>query len=274
MSRVWFAGDLETVATFWRVLRRDGVTLGFTSHDRDLWFDGVLHRASPGMVPASIRKAADLDPDSAEALGALTHEAITGKALAAGRFDRAQVRIGVVDWETLEREVLYSGTIGTVADEDGSFSADLVSRKVELLRDPIPRTSPSCRAPFCGPGCNLNPVRYTSQVTLASLDLLANSAVFAEALDPAVHAGGTLRWLDGPQAGMAMGVMAGDGTGGLVLDLPLDEAIPAGARALLREGCDHRLDTCAARFANAVNFRGEPFLPGNDLLTRYPTPGQ
>jgi hypothetical protein len=36
MSRIWFAGDLETVATFWRVLRTDGVTLGFTSHDHDL----------------------------------------------------------------------------------------------------------------------------------------------------------------------------------------------------------------------------------------------
>ena len=31
MSRVWFAEPLETAATFWRVLRRDGVTLGFTA---------------------------------------------------------------------------------------------------------------------------------------------------------------------------------------------------------------------------------------------------
>jgi len=30
------------------------------------------------------------------------------------------------------------------------------------------------------------------------------------------------------------------------------------------------METCSARFGNAVNFRGEPYLPGNDLLTRYP----
>lgn len=272
MSRVWFAGDLETVATFWRVLRRDGVTLGFTSHDRDLWFDGVLHRASPGMVPSSIRKSADFEPDSAEVRGAITHEAITEQDLAAGRFDNAQARIGVVDWETLERGVLYAGAIGTVTEEDGSFSAELASRKAELQSDPIPRTSPACRARFCGPGCNLNPLRYTRDVTLASVDAAVNSATFAESPDPAIHAGGTLRWLDGPQAGIAMGVMGSDGAGGLVMDLPLDAAAPAGARALLRQGCDHTLDTCAARFGNAVNFRGEPFLPGNDLLTRYPVP--
>lgn len=273
MSRVWFAGELETVATFWRVLRRDGVTLGFTGHDHDLWFDGVLHRASPGMVPAAIRKSADFEPDSAEVRGALTHEGITGADLAAGRFDNAQVRVGVVDWETLEHQVLYAGTIGSVSEEDGSFSADLVSRKAELQRDPVPRTSPACRATFCGPGCNLNPLRYTREVTLVSLDADANAATFAEAPDPAVSAGGTLRWIDGSQAGIAMGVMGGDAAG-LVFDVPIDENTPAGARALLREGCDHTLDTCASRFGNAVNFRGEPFLPGNDLLTRYPSPQQ
>ena len=46
MNRVFNATELEGVTTFWRVSRRDGVTLGFTGHDRDLWLDGVLHRAA------------------------------------------------------------------------------------------------------------------------------------------------------------------------------------------------------------------------------------
>lgn len=274
MTRVWFTGELETAATFWRVLRRDGVTLGFTTHDRDLWFDGVLHCASPGMVPSAIRRSADFEPDSAEVQGALSHEAIADADLAAGRFDGASVRIGLVDWETRESTVLYSGTIGTVSQEDGRFSAELVSRKAELLRDPVPRTSPACRAEFCGPGCNLNPQRFTRDVRLTAIDAPANAATFDAPLDPALFAGGTLRWIDGPLAGAGAGIMAGDGAGGLVLDMPIDAANPAGTAAVVREGCDHTLGTCATRFGNAVNFRGEPFLPGNDLLTRYPGPGQ
>lgn len=272
MTRTWFAGDLETVATFWRILRRDGVTLGFTTHDEDLWFDGVLHSASPGMVPASIRKSSDFEADSAEVQGAITHEAIGSADLASGRFDGAQVRIGLVDWETKEREVLYAGTIGTVSQEDGSFSADLTSRKAELQRDPTPRTSPACRAEFCGPGCNLNPAKFTREVRLVSLDPDTNAATFDPPLAASLHAGGTLRWLGGPQAGTAMGIMADNGAGALVLDQPLEEAIPPGTVASAREGCDHTLDTCTERFENAVNFRGEPYLPGNDLLTRYPSP--
>ena len=273
MSRVWFAGELETIATFWRVLRRDGVTLGFTTHDRDLWFDGVLHSAAPGMLPSSIRRSADFEPDSAEVQGALSHESIAASDLAAGRFDGAQVRIGVVDWETGERELLYCGAIGGVTEEAGSFSAELVSRKAELLRDSVPRTSPACRAAFCGPGCALSASPFSHEALLAAIDFDANAVTLDTAAAPADCLGGSLRWLDGPHAGMAMMVMALEGSA-LVLDTPLDGTLTPGLRAMVREGCDHTLDTCATRFANAVNFQGEPFLPGNDLLSRYPTPGQ
>jgi len=43
-----------------------------------------------------------------------------------------------------------------------------------------------------------------------------------------------------------------------------------GDRIALRHGCDKSFATCVSRFGNAENFRGEPHLPGNDLLTRYP----
>lgn len=273
MTRIWLSGALETVATFWRVLRRDGVALGFTSHDRDLWFDGLLHAASPGMTPSAIRRSGALDADSAEVRGALSHGAIAAADLAAGRFDGALVRIGLVDWQTGERDVLYSGTIGAVAEEDGAFTAELVSRKAELLRDPVPRTSPSCRAQFCGPGCGLSAERFTHEAVLTNVAAQANAATFDTLPAPAGFACGAVRWLDGPHAGAAMAVMAADAAG-LVLDMPLDPSLAAGTRALLREGCDRTLETCATRFGNAVNFQGEPFLPGNDLLTRYPTPTQ
>jgi uncharacterized phage protein (TIGR02218 family) len=273
MSRVWFSQALETTAAFWRVLRRDGIALGFTTHDRDLWFDGVLHRASPGMVPAAIRKSAGFEADSAEVEGALSHDSISAADLAAGRFDGARVIIGLVDWESSESEVLYRGSIGSVMEEAGKFTAELQSRKAELALDPVPRTSPSCRALFCGPGCTLSAVRFTHEGVLAGINLPANRVTVSSAATPANLTGGILRWLEGPHAGRTMAIMAGSAAG-LVLDEPLSSALAAGMRVLLREGCDHRLDTCATRFDNAVNFQGEPFLPGNDLLTRTPPPPQ
>jgi uncharacterized phage protein (TIGR02218 family) len=271
MSRVWFDAPLETAASFWRVIRRDGVTLGFTAHDRDLWFDGVLHRSAPGMIPSAIRRSADFEPDSAEVQGALSHDSISATDLAAARFDGARVLIGLVDWESLERHVIYRGSIGTVTEEAGSFTAALESRKLELQRDPVPRTSPSCRAAFCGPGCTLSAARFSHDGALTSFDAAANSVSLTTTVTPTNLIGGTLRWFDGPYAGQPMGVVALNGTA-LVLDTPLDQAPPLGARITVREGCDRTLETCATRFGNAINFQGEPHLPGNDLVTRYPSP--
>jgi len=271
MSRVFFAAELEAAATFWRIRRRDGVTLGLTSHDRDLWFDGIVHRAVPGMVPSAIRRTADFAPDSAEVQGALSHDSIGGDDLAAGRFDGALVEIGVVDWENLDRAVLYRGEIGGVADEAGSFSAELRSAKADLEADTVPRTSPTCRAAFAGPGCTLNPARYTHEAVIEAVDFAANRVAFTGGPGAEAMRDGSLRWLDGPQAGSTMAVASADANG-LVLDTELDPALQPGARARLREGCDHTVQTCHARFANAVNFQGEPFLPGNDLIARYPVP--
>jgi len=271
MSRVWFTQPLETTAAFWRLLRRDGVTLGFTTHDHDLWFDGVLHSATPGMVPSSIKLSPGFEADSAEVEGALSHDSLAAADLSAGRFDGARVIIGVVDWENLERRALYRGSIGSMLEESGKFAAQLQSRKAELALDPIPRTSPGCRALFGGPGCTLPVIRFTHEAMVSAVDLAANSVTFTSAATAAELAFGQVRWIDGPHAGRTMGGARAEGSA-LILDEPLDPALAVGTRALVREGCDHRLATCSARFANAVNFQGEPFLPGNDQIYRYPPP--
>lgn len=270
--RVFFDRELDSVATFWRVFRKDGVALGFTSHDRDLSFSRIRHRAAPGMVSAAIKLNNALSGDSAEVEGALTHDAISEADLSAGLYDEAGIAIGAVDWETLEHEVLYTGQIGRVENDGDSFSAQLHSAKHILGDDLVPRTSPTCRAVFCGRGCGLSAIRFTSRQTLISLDTDTNRIEIAhpigsEAID------GRMRFLDGPQTGLVFGVIDVDGAW-LTLDRLLSPTTPVGIALELLEGCDHTLGTCASRFNNAVNFRGEPFLPGNDLLARYGRPSE
>jgi uncharacterized phage protein (TIGR02218 family) len=80
---------------------------------------------------------------------------------------------------------------------------------------------------------------------------------------------GRLRYLSGSNCGLATVVLSANGNTVEVRDLPR-ATVESGCRIEIREGCDKRFATCVTRFANAENFRGEPHLPGNDLLTRYP----
>ena len=54
----------------------------------------------------------------------------------------------------------------------------------------------------------------------------------------------------------------------LFLDLPFD--IEVGDKARITPGCDKLATTCNVKFDNIINFRGEPFVPGNDLILDYP----
>jgi len=269
MTRTFFHNELEGVATYWRVNRRDGVTLGFTSHNRDLVFDGLRHQAAPGMLPSAIRRTAELEPDAVEVQGVLTHDTISSEDLRSGRYDGARIVIGVVDWETLEHASLFRGELGGTSEDSGGFEAELRSDKASLSIDPVPRTSPTCRAQFCDAACRLNPVRFTQLVSIATSDIETGRITCVPTPTPAQFMHGNLRWIDGPHAGLTMQIINADALG-LVVDQQLLPGITPGARLFLRQGCDHTLTTCASRFANAVNFQGEPFLPGNDLLARYP----
>lgn len=270
MTPVFFASELEGVATYWRIMRTDGVTLGFTSHNRSLSFDGITHLAAPGMLPSAIRRTARLERDSVEVQGVLSHDAISNSDLESGRYAGARIAIGLVDWASLERASLFHGTLGNVSAEDEGFVAELRSAKADLEEDFVPRTSPTCRAAFCDAACRLSPSSFTSIAPTIARNLETNGITFDVHSAPADYLHGQVRWIDGPHAGITMHVVDVVGSE-LILDQPISQNLIAGQRAYLREGCDHTIATCSARFGNAHNFQGEPFLPGNDLLTRYPT---
>ena len=270
MSRVFFDRELDNAASWWRIYRKDGVTLGFTTHDRDLWFGGILHRAAPGMLPSAIRKSSRLSDDEAEIEGALGHDTIRTADIAAGRFDGARIESGIVDWETLENASLYSGSIAAVSQDAAGFTAQLQSAKADLDIDPVPRASPSCRARFGGPGCALSAEPFSERAVCTGIDHDANTASFSLTL-PANFVLGELRWIDGPQAGQTMTILSRSGDA-FELDQSIHAETAASHRAILRQGCDKTIATCSSRFGNAINFQGEPHLPGNDLLAQYPQP--
>lgn len=268
MSRSFFASELEGVATFWRIDRRDGVAIGLTNHDRDLTIDGLRHQASPGIVPSAIRRTRDLSPDSAEVAGALCASGLCPDDLAAGRFDGAAVTVGLVDWETGEHIALYRGTLGQIAEEQGGFRAELLGGKTALEIDAVPRTSPLCRAEFCGPGCGLSAGAHTQEVRIGEIDAERGAVVLHGGPAPGLLTGGWLRPADGPLTGVVLPIVdvAADA---VLLGQVLPAELSVGTPAIVREGCDRTVATCHARFANAVNFQGEPFVPGNDLITRH-----
>lgn len=265
------AGETTTLAICWRVARTDGATLGFTTHDRPLDVGGVTYLASPGMAPSAISIGDGLEVDTMEVEGALSASQITAADLDAGRYDSAAVSIFIVDWAAPGAGTmpLARGVLGEVARRSvgtgGAFTAELRGPTAALDATVVETCSPECRAELGDARC---------RVDLAPLTILTHAGdgedgQIAITVAAERFAGGRLRVLAGPNAGLDM-QLAGAGPDWVEPFEPLPFALAPGTRVELREGCDHRFATCRDRFANALNFRGEPHVPGSDLLTRFP----
>ena len=115
--------------------------------------------------------------------------------------------------------------------------------------------------------CRVDVGPLTQRVVLGESQ--GRSVVVETVIAGGVYAFGSLRLLGGDNCGLSFPVRKQDGQ---VLALARDMPFPvaAGTRAEIIQGCDKRLAICRTRFANAINFRGEPYLPGMDYVTRYP----
>ncbi|QKR98734.1 DUF2163 domain-containing protein [Sphingomonas sp. CL5.1] len=257
------------LALCWRVERRDGVAIGLTDHDRDLEIDGMVYRAAPGMTPSAIVRGDGLDPSTMDAKGALSSTAITGRDLIAGRWDGARVAIFATDWADGGASVaLGEGTIGAVDLADHGFTAELRGAAAALDRPATEATSPDCRAELGDRRCRAAMAgrRRFARVVAADEEMLTLDRAEPS---PDAWGGGLLRWFGGANGGFESAVTVSSGMTVTLRSLP-PFAVEPGALVEVIEGCDKTIATCAGRFGNAANFRGEPYLPGIDLLTRYP----
>lgn len=270
------ATGATTVARCWAVTRADGVTLGFTDHDRPLSFEGVAFSPDSGMTARALVQGTGLAVDNSEALGALSSDAVTEADIEAGRYDGAEVRMWVADWTAPSTRALrFRGTIGEIRRGDGAFHAELRGL-AEALNRPVGRLyQRDCAAALGDAACGVE-VSAPGLSAEAAAGATDGAAFLLAGLD-AFAAGwferGRLRVLTGAAEGLA-GVVRHDRRtpGGREIELwsPLRAPLDPADRIRIEPGCDKRAATCRTRFGNIANFQGFPFIPGEDWLLSHP----
>jgi uncharacterized phage protein (TIGR02218 family) len=269
-----------TLAWCWRLMRADGVAFGFTDHDRDLSFDGVDFEAASGFTGSEIKQSVGLSVDNLDASGALRSDRLNEADLAAGLFDGARVEIWRVNWaDPAQRVLITSGSLGEVRRGEGAFTAELRSLAHELGQEKGRIYQYACDATLGDGRCGVdltNPAfRGMGTVDTAEASyLFTASGLSAFAAD--WFAGGLLTWTGGANAGRKMEVKR-HALAGVVAEIELWRSmaspIAPGDGFTITAGCDKTFPTCKAKFANGVNFRGFPHIPGNRYVMRYPAPG-
>ena len=265
-----------TLSWCWRISRSDGVALGFTDHDRGLSFDGTMFEPESGFAASEIRAGSDLAVDAQDATGVLTSDRITETDILDGRWDNSAVELWRVNWaDTSQRVLLRRGAVGQIRRGRMAFVAEVRSL-AHVLGQTVGRTfQAGCDARLGDARCGIDLENAIYKGTGVVADLLRDRAFMASGLsgfDAGWFTSGTLTWTSGANTGRVTEVLA-HGLDGSIATLTLLEApvraIAEGDNFIARAGCDKRIATCSAKFANVANFRGFPNIPGQDAVLRY-----
>ncbi|MGH8566845.1 MAG: DUF2163 domain-containing protein, partial [Gammaproteobacteria bacterium] len=156
---------------------------------------------------------------------------------------------------------------GTLAEEITVRQTDFVG-ELRGVMQPLQQTigrvySKRCDADLGDTRCGVALGPFTVTGTAA-----ANRSRFtASAVPSRPH--GKLTWTSGANVGLSMEVKSLSGSEiRLILPMPYDIAVSDAYSVYA--GCDKRQSTCIATFNNIINFRGFPFIPGQDKVLRYP----
>lgn len=270
------ADATTTLAWCWRITRADGVVMGFTDHDLPLTFAGTTFEPESGFAAAEIRSGSDLAVDAQDAEGVLSSDRITETDIVDGRWDNALVEVWRVNWQAPDqRVVIRRGAIGELRRGRMSFVAEVRSM-AHVLGQTVGRVyQGTCDAALGDGRCKvaLDGAAYTGTGSVA--DALRDRTFIALGITGFASgwfAFGTLEWTSGPNSGRAAEVLMHDRAGSVVtitlLEAPV-RPITSGNAFIIRAGCDKRAETCHAKFANMINFRGFPHIPGQDAVVRY-----
>ena len=275
------ASGATTTCRCWRLTRGDGVVQGFTDHDEDLVFDGTTFRAGTGFEGTELEARFGLAVTGTEVHGALAAESLNEADLAAGRYDNAGIELFLVNWTDVEQRLLLrAGHLGEVRREGAAFAAEVRGLAARLNEERGRIYAATCDADLGDARCGVDlggpafrgegsvlAVEGGSLIRVAGLDAFADGWFTR----------GKLTFSAGPNAGLSVEVKEHRAEPGEVR-LALWQRMPAplaeGDLFVVTAGCDKRFETCRNKFANAINFRGFPHMPGNDFVVAYTVPGE
>jgi uncharacterized phage protein (TIGR02218 family) len=272
------ATGATTFCRCWLMTRKDGVALGFTDHDRDLVIAGTTFEAASGLDRTAVEAAEGLAVGGGEIAGALVSARILPEEIGLGLYDGAELKSWLVDWSTPALDLLLEvATLGEIRLADGRFVAEMRNPLHHLEAETGRRYAPDCSAELGDPACGVNLATSTYRVVTTIGSIPDGSTVVAAAIAnfaAGFFTRGRVSFTSGVNAGLVVPVREHLAGGRITLWQALTRLPAPGDGITVTAGCDKSFTTCRAKFANALNFRGFPYIPQPELVIAYAQPGE
>ncbi len=274
----WRAG-VTSLARGWRLVRRDGVVVAATEHDRDLHVGGTLYKASLSVIESPVETELSLSPGHAALSGALSLAGVDADDIKLGLWDQARVEAYLIDWQEPNLSIpLWSGFVQTIVCHGSRFELNIQTLEPAMNQMVGRLYARTCDATLGDRRCGVDltdPAYFTNATNLTVESDRTLALTLEQNLDLTALRAGMLRVTSGRTAGLVRPILQAEQMSGHVairLAQPMPLLPGPGDHVTLSLGCDKRFETCRNRFGNGLNFRGIPTLPGEAITVTGPGP--
>lgn len=241
--------------------------LYFTDHDQDVTLGGHTYRADHSFQPSAIENSIGGANTNLELTVLFATSQIAYDDAIRGLYQGATVTALLASYGNIAAGsgVLTKGRIGSFnlpSKLYGIMSINGGTGKMD--REMTEVYTSFCRADFGDTRCGIDIEAHGFNFTVSSLpdDMSLITDVPARHADGFYNLG-SLSWVTGDNAGVVQEVAFSLATGVVGLFYPPPFAMAPGDTGRLYQGCAKTLTACVA-YANLPNFRGEPYVPGDD----------
>jgi uncharacterized phage protein (TIGR02218 family) len=260
------SSEVSTLCYCWSLKLRAGKKFNFTECDCDLVIENEKFIANSGFNPTAVSSSSNLSVDNLEISGVLDHESISESALLSGEFDFAEIEIFIVNYNDIEagKISVRKGWFGEVNFTNQRFTSEVRGLVQAFSKNIGDLYSPLCRASFCDNKCKLKKSDFSSKGIVTKI--INNSSFVTDGIEGnrGNYTYGLVVFANGQKAEVKH-----YSRNVLELSLPIYKEIKVGDEFEIITGCDKSFSTCSAKYRNAINFRGEPHIPGMSEMFRF-----
>lgn len=228
--------------------------------------------SASGMEAIAIQSSAGFDVDDGQLIALNKGQMFTEGDILAGRWRGARFRIFVYRWDveapTIANDVetLKVGTIGEIETGPVTLKAELHCLKRRLQQSEGMVSQPTCRARFGDDLCRVDLAPYTHALTVTAVADNRTFTCSGAVQGPDAFGNGVVTFDTGLNQRLSMTVETFE-AGVFTLNAPTVFPIQVGDTLTAVEGCRKRFaEDCVGRYANGVNFQGEPHRPTRDRI--------
>lgn len=157
--RLHLDSTVTSLATIWRIVRKDGQKFYFTDHDVDVTYDGNVYSSRTGYTRSAISNSADLTVDNLDIEGVFDSLEITKQDLRSGLFDFAEVYVSLINWQDPDGDgsmKLRRGWFGEVElTQQGTYRTELRGLAQVLSQNILDHYQANCRVDLGSVKCGV-----------------------------------------------------------------------------------------------------------------------